>query len=186
MGRPPDPDRRRVVLDLAMAYLAEHGLANLTLRRLASEMNVSTNTLSYQFGSKEALVAAALDRARDVTLTFLDSARRVDPDLKRCMNKVWTWWLSDRRNLVSTRLNMEAMMSAEADVEPERRPDLLGFWIEYFAGWIGDEMGVSRSVAVSKSTLLNAVMSGVVVDLLSTGDEDRIGRALQDFLDGFC
>ncbi|TFI43544.1 TetR/AcrR family transcriptional regulator [Rhodococcus sp. 1R11] len=185
MGRPPDPDRRRVVLDRAMAYLAEHGLANLTLRRLASEMNVSTNTLSYQFGSKEALVAAALDRARDVTLTFLDSARHADPDLKRCMGKVWAWWLSDRRHLVSTRLNMEAMMSAETDVEPERRPDLLGFWIEYFADWIADETGIARIDAVSKSTLLNAVLSGAVVDLLSTGDEARIERALKDFLDGF-
>lgn len=184
MGRPPDPTRREEVLARAVAYLAEHGLSNLSLRKLAAAMGTSTNTISYQFGSKEELVEAALGRARATTLEVLQRIRTSEPKptLSQSIEGLWDWWMEDRRNLVSTRLSMEAMLASDREYPQERRPELLTFWIEYFADWVQGELGCSRDHAVAHSTLLMALLSGLVVDLQSTGQTDRIKASLDLYL----
>lgn len=184
MGRPPDPERREEVLTRAVAFLAAHGLSNLTLRKLAAAMGTSTNTISYQFGSKEGLIEAALDRARAVTLDTLDGIRAQEPavDLNAAIEQLWDWWMADEQNLVATRLNMEAMVAADEDVPRDRRPELLSFWIDYFAQWVCAERACSREEAVTRSTLLMAVLSGLVIDLQSTGDAARTRASLISYL----
>ena len=187
MGRPPDPARKEEVLSKAVAYLAERGLSNLSLRKLAAAMGTSTNTISYQFGSKEGLIEAALSRARLTTLGVLEDIRsnQIVPSVADGIADLWAWWLEDARNLVSTRLSMEAMMASDDDVAPARRPELLSFWIDYFADWIQAERPIERSDAVAQSTLLMAVLSGLVIDLNSTGDRDRIDHSLTTYLNAW-
>lgn len=184
MGRPPDPTRREEVLSRAVSYLAEHGLSNLSLRKLAAAMGTSTNTISYQFGSKEELVEAALGRARATTLEVLQRIRSQEPrpSVADSVRLLWEWWMEDRRNLVSTRLSIEAMMVADKEYPKARRPELLTFWIEYFAAWVQTEANCSRREAVIQATLLMAVLSGLVVDLQSTGQTDRVRSSLDAYL----
>ena len=184
MGRPPDPERREEVLTRAVAYLADYGLSNLTMRKLAAAMGTSTNTISYQFGSKEGLIEAALERARAVTLEALERIRSQEPapDLNTAIVQLWDWWMEDRGNLFATRLNMEAMVAADDDVPRERRPELLSFWIDYFADWIRVERGCGKDEAIAQSTILLAVLSGLVIDLQSTGATARIRRSLRSYL----
>ncbi|MFE4197020.1 TetR/AcrR family transcriptional regulator [Paenarthrobacter sp. NPDC056912] len=184
MGRPPDPARREEVLVKAVAYLAERGLSNLSLRKLASAMGTSTQTISYQFGSKEGLIEAALARARATTLGVLEEIRaeQIRPSVADGIVRLWDWWLEDQENLVSTRLSMEAMMTSDEDLSSERRPELLSFWIDYFADWILVERDGSRQDAIVQSTLLMAVLSGLVIDLQSTGDRQRTQSSLHAYL----
>jgi AcrR family transcriptional regulator len=184
VGRPPDPARHEEVLTRAVAYLAERGLANLSLRKLANAMGTSTNTISYQFGSKEGLIEAALARARATSLEVLERIRaeQPEPSVADGIARLWDWWMEDRQRLVSTRLSMEAMMASDEDVAPERRPELLSFWIDYFAEWIVAERGCELEEAVVHSTLLMAVLSGLVIDLHSTGDVVRIHASLEAYL----
>lgn len=184
MGRPPDPARHEEVLTRAVAYLAERGLANLSLRKLANAMGTSTNTISYQFGSKEGLIEAALARARATSLEVLERIRAEQPEpcVADGIARLWDWWMEDRQRLVSTRLSMEAMMASDEDVARERRPELLSFWIDYFAEWIVAARGCELEEAVVHSTLLMAVLSGLVIDLHSTGDLARIQRSLEAYL----
>jgi AcrR family transcriptional regulator len=184
VGRPPDPARREEVLARAVAYLAERGLSNLSLRKLATAMGTSTQTISYQFGSKEGLIEAALARARTTTLGVLERIRaeQIQPSVTNGIAKLWDWWLEDQKNLVSTRLNMEAMMTSDEDLSSQRRPELLSFWIDYFADWFLLERGGERQEAIVQSTLLMAVLSGLVVDLQSTGDRKRTQASLESYL----
>src|SRR5690554_1931768 len=80
MARPPTPERRGEILEMAIAYLAQNGLANLTMRSLASSINATTSVISYQFGSKEKLIEAALARARTANLAMLEDLRSTDPN----------------------------------------------------------------------------------------------------------
>jgi AcrR family transcriptional regulator len=58
---------KRTADDLALAaadWVIEHGLADMSLRRLAAGLEVSHRTLLYHFGSKDELFQAILRAAR--------------------------------------------------------------------------------------------------------------------------
>lgn len=50
------------VVDAALTILDEHGLADLTMRRLASTLNVQPSALYWHFENKQTLLAAVSDR----------------------------------------------------------------------------------------------------------------------------
>jgi AcrR family transcriptional regulator len=54
-------DRSRIV-DVALRLLDEHGLADLTMRRLAAELDVRASALYWHFENKQTLLAAVADR----------------------------------------------------------------------------------------------------------------------------
>src|SRR5438876_8725577 len=54
----PRPHPRQRLLSDAMAYVAAHGLGNLSLRELAAAIGTSHRMLIYHFGSKEGLLVA--------------------------------------------------------------------------------------------------------------------------------
>ncbi|GDY76129.1 hypothetical protein SAV31267_056140 [Streptomyces avermitilis] len=60
MPRPPDPAKRRDLLDRVREYMIRNGLADLSLRPLARSLGTSDRMLLYYFGSKERMVAEAL------------------------------------------------------------------------------------------------------------------------------
>ena len=66
MGRLVDVRRRTELLDGVVAYLAERGIAGVSLRPMAKSLGVSVNALVHHFGTKDDIVVAALRRAVDV------------------------------------------------------------------------------------------------------------------------
>ncbi|WP_234339645.1 MULTISPECIES: TetR/AcrR family transcriptional regulator [Streptomyces] len=60
MPRPPDPAKRRALLDHVRAYVMRNGLTDLSLRPLAQSLGTSDRMLLYYFGTKERMVAEAL------------------------------------------------------------------------------------------------------------------------------
>ena len=84
MGRTPDLERRQELLDRIVDYLAEHGLAQATLRPMAASLGVSSNRLVHHFGSKEALLTAALARAIERQIAVQDAWVRRNPQLTTC------------------------------------------------------------------------------------------------------
>ncbi len=57
----PPPAARQRLLDLVVAYVAEHGLSGLSLRDLAAAIGTSHRMLNYHFGSRAGLVAAIVE-----------------------------------------------------------------------------------------------------------------------------
>ena len=72
---PATSPRRRELLELAYAYVLEHGVADLSLRPLAAAIGSSPRVLLFLFGSKAELVQALLARAREDELELLRGAR---------------------------------------------------------------------------------------------------------------
>src|SRR5713101_2842966 len=95
MARPTDPARRAELLQSAIDYAIEHGLADLTLRPLAEALEVMPNTLVHHFGSKEELLSAILNGVRDRLREMraqMDADPREDP-----LEGVWRWTSSPER-----------------------------------------------------------------------------------------
>ncbi len=91
-GRVLSP-RGEELLDLAYAYVREHGLSDLSLRPLAKAVGSSPRVLLYVFGSKDDLVRVLLARARSEELELLRFARESGEthDLNTAVRTVWEW-----------------------------------------------------------------------------------------------
>ena len=102
--------RRQVLLDGVVAHLAEHGLADVSLRPMAARLHVSVNALVHHFGPKEDLVVAALDRATEVQLAVRDRWLQQRPDLSAAdlLRRWWRWMNAEPANLALVRLGIEA------------------------------------------------------------------------------
>lgn len=62
----PREIRRAELLDIAIRVISEKGLDNTSFRTLAEAAGSSTTTFTYEFGSREELLAAVLRRAFDI------------------------------------------------------------------------------------------------------------------------
>ena len=151
-----------------MDYAIEHGLADLTLRPLADALGVMPNTLMHHFGGKEALLSEILNGVRD-RLRAMRADMEQDPE-QAPLEGVWEWTSSPER-LAFFRSFFEAYGLALR--EPERyRP----FLERVVSDWLAD---AQRTPA--QATLELAVVRGLLLDLLTTGERERVEAALSLF-----
>jgi TetR/AcrR family transcriptional regulator, transcriptional repressor of aconitase len=76
-GRPPGDHeaKRRELLKAATSVIAEEGLANTSLRRVAQRAGCTTGAVTYYFADKEELVSSVADIGFDRFDTMLTAAR---------------------------------------------------------------------------------------------------------------
>lgn len=182
MARLVDLDRRTALLDDVVTYLGEHGLANVSLRPMAAELGVSVNSLMHHFGSKDDLVISALRRSgaiqHDVEQRWL--ARRPRMSQADLLRAWWRWITASPRNLAIVRLGIEAAaMEATHDGLPRQvRGEQIGLWRSHLEDRLVSE-GVPPETAVIEASLAKAMFTGLVVDLLATGQKSRLTRSLE-------
>src|SRR6186997_886606 len=90
------PSARKVeLLEAAYRYVLENGLAQLSLRPLATAIGSSPRVLVFLFGNKDGLVRAVLSRARADELAILDQVGRCDDPaaegLPAAVECLWGW-----------------------------------------------------------------------------------------------
>lgn len=166
MSRPPDPIRRAELLNAAIDYAIDHGVAELTLRPLARALGVQPNTLTHHFGTKEQLLSEILNGVRD-RLRAMREQSRADAS----HNPLWdVWrWTADPAREAFFRFFFEAYGVAL------RRPgDYNPFLQRVVTDWIDPRAPVA-------ATLELALLRGLLLDLLTTGDRGRIEQALSHF-----
>lgn len=180
----PRSPRREELLELAYRYVLDHGLAELSLRPLATAIGTSPRVLLYLFTSKDGLIRALLARARTDQLDLLASTRvSGEANLADVAALVWQWLIAeDHRPLVT--LWFEGY--ARSLVEPE------GPWANFARQTVQDWLAVlaahqspahARSPAgAAELTLVLAVLRGALLDLLATGDQTRTTAAVHHHL----
>jgi AcrR family transcriptional regulator len=170
MARTVDYARRTQLLEEAVDYAVERGLADLTLRPLAEALGVMPNTLVHHFGSKEELLSAILNGVRDRLRTM---RVRMDEDAatRAPLEGLWEW-TSRPEHLAFFRSFFEAYGLALR--QPERFAPFLD---RVVADWLvmGDDP--------ARATLGLAVVRGLLLDLLTTGERDRVDAAFSLFMD---
>lgn len=182
VARTPDPVKRLALLDEVVAYLASHGLGLLSLRPLAAHLGVSTNRLVHHFGSKEELVAAALKRAEEIQLAVLDRWRAKEPDRTQAdlLRKWWAWVTRSSKNLALVRLGLEAVAidATASGVPGDVRARQIGVWRDEIENRLVTE-GMSSADAQIEASILKSLFTGLVLDLIASGDKQRLAAALE-------
>ncbi|GAC1306301.1 MAG: TetR family transcriptional regulator [Vulcanimicrobiaceae bacterium] len=175
---------RADLLAAIVAYVLEHGLADLSLRPLAAAVDVSPRTLLYHFGSKEALVAAVLGEVARRQARLIDAwyERSAEHDAPTLLLRAWQWLTAPRHDRL-LRLLFETYGLALRD---RKRYGVFlratsDDWIAPFASAL-ERRGFSRERAAALATLLVAVTRGLLLDVLATGDRTRVDRAFRSFI----
>jgi AcrR family transcriptional regulator len=157
MARPVNPTRKPETLRRAAEYVLSHGLAGLSLRPLADALGTSPRMLLYDFGSKDELVSAILAEIRR------SEERLLDADI-RTLEDVWRWISAPQREAflrLFFEVYVDAMRRGEANPFVED-------WLTF----------LSSRVDEATATLLIAVVRGLLLDRLATGDKRRTDKAL--------
>jgi AcrR family transcriptional regulator len=172
-------DRRDDLRKEALAWVLEHGVASLSLRPLAAALGTSARLLVYHFGSREGLVTAVMDELRASLQASLAEAARVAPAADE--HPLRTFWrsLTRRANRPRLRLLLEVQVLALQD------PKAYGRYVDRTStSWLEAIEAVlpASSDRRARATLYAAVVDGLMLELLATGDERRTSAALDVFL----
>lgn len=182
MARLVDLDRRTTLLDEVVEYLSQHGLGNVSLRPMAKSLDVSVNSLMHHFGSKDDLVIAALRRSGRVQEEVEDRWLERRPGLSQAdlLRSWWRWITASPHNLAIVRLGIEAaaMEATLGGLPRQVRGEQIGLWRTNIESRLMAE-GVPDELAVIEASLAKAMFTGLVVDLLATGQRARLTRALE-------
>jgi AcrR family transcriptional regulator len=164
MARPVDPTRRAAVLLKAADYVLERGLAGLSLRPLAKALGTSPRMLLYDFESKERLIHEVLAEIRSREASLLEAEVRTLED-------VWAWIAAPEREPF-LRLFFEVYVAGLGKGEAE---PLVRDWLDFLrTSW-------HPPVDEATATLMVAVVRGLLLDRLATGDKRRTDTALRLF-----
>jgi AcrR family transcriptional regulator len=167
------------LLQSCLTYFLRQGVANLSLRPLAAAVGTSARMLLHYFGSKEALIAEVMEQVQSrLQASFKELlAARSDGPRTNPLPKFWKV-LSRKENQPSLRLLFEVQMLALQN--PRRYRRYLTRTSVTWRGLIEQALPAKRKDAVN-ATLHNAVIDGLLLELLSTGDLRRTSRALMLF-----
>jgi AcrR family transcriptional regulator len=164
-------DPKQQLLERALGYLAEHGIGDISLRELATALGTSHRMLIYHFGSKEGLFVAIVREAENRQRRLLASSFGTeDLDLADLARRTW-------RQLRAPELAPLMGLFFELYVQALQgrdyaQPILAGFpdsWVEPMLPAL-IARGLTESQARAETRLGIAVIRGLLLDVLATGD----------------
>jgi AcrR family transcriptional regulator len=173
---------RERLLAAAIDYAAEHGISDLSLRRLAAALGTSHRMLIYHFGSKEGLLVEVIRAVEQRQRDALAGLAR-DPSLSpaETMRRMWER-LADPSLSPHERLFFEVYgqaLQGRAHAAP-----LLDGIVEHWLDPLTEfaiELGMPAGTARANARLWVAVARGLLLDLLATGDRRGVDEALEQF-----
>ncbi|HTX26742.1 MAG TPA: TetR/AcrR family transcriptional regulator [Streptosporangiaceae bacterium] len=175
----PDSPRKQELLQAAYRYVLGNGLADMSLRPLAKEIGSSPRVLLFLFGSKEGLIRALLTRAREDELRYLEAVRD-RPGTREVGLEVWSWLAApSHRALLALWVEGYARsLLGEPGPWADFGRNTVNDWLQLLAEHQpADRRDTPQGQA--ERTLLLAVLRGGLLDLLATGDTDRVTAAVQ-------
>ena len=161
---------RDALLEAVIDSIARNGLGARSLRDIASDAGTSHRMLIHHFGSRDGLLVAIV-----AAVEAHQRALLVERPADGVTALATTW-----KNLAASsmwpfeRLFFECYARGAQGEEPFDRliPALVDDWLAPFPK--GDERARAR--------LALAVIRGLLLDLVATGDRRGVDRAMQDFL----
>jgi AcrR family transcriptional regulator len=173
---------RERLLAAAIDYAAEHGISDLSLRRLAAALGTSHRMLIYHFGSKEGLLVEVIRAVEQRQRDALAGLAR-DPSLSpaETMRRMWER-LADPSLSPHERLFFEVYgqaLQGRAHAAP-LLDGIVESWLDPLTEF-AIELGIPADTARANARLWVAVARGLLLDLLATGDRRGVDEALEQF-----
>jgi AcrR family transcriptional regulator len=177
VGRRPQPEIKRRLLDACTDHALEHGLPD-RLEPLASAAGTSPRMLIYHFGTRDALLRAVLAHARRRQLTVFGDLLRVRPDepYTTTLASAWTF-MAGPEGQPYLRMFGQWRESAAQQRWPDLRRAATTDWLAPL------EEGLRSIGRPELATLALAVIRGLLMDLDATADRTRTDGAFAAFVD---
>jgi AcrR family transcriptional regulator len=181
---PLTPDSRERLLAATIEHVASNGVGQLSLRGLAAAIGTSHRMLLYHFGSREGLfieVIRAMEASQRAALADLD----LDLPLPEAIRQMWQR-LADPALWPHERLFFE-MYGQALQGYPAATPMLEGVvdsWLEV-AAQLALRHGLPAETARAQARLGLAVVRGLLLDLLATGDRAGVDAAMDAYIASF-
>jgi AcrR family transcriptional regulator len=174
--------RERLLSD-AVDFIARTGVGELSLRRLAAGIGTSHRMLIYHFGSKEGLLVEVIRTVEDRQRSALAELER-DPgnSMGDTIRAMWHR-LADPALWPYERLFFE-MYGQALQGHPGTTPLLEGIvesWLDLNVA-LAARLGVPADAARAHARLGLAVLRGLLLDLLATGDRAGADAAIEAFI----
>ena len=173
------PQARERLLAAAVDHALDTGIADLSLRQLAAAIGTSHRMLIYHFGSREGLLAAVTQAVEDQQrAALLESGTTTAHHARQSWQR-----LSDPQLWPQERLFFELYAYALRG-----RPGTEGFLDGIVESWVAPvaaalvEAGADEATARADARLGVAVVRGLLLDLLATGDRAGVDEAYERFL----
>jgi AcrR family transcriptional regulator len=178
-----DQRPRDRLLERAIAFIAERGLSDLSLRELAAAIGTSHRMLIHHFGSKEGLWVEVI---RAVEAQQRDALPDIVPDpAAGPAEAMRAWWrhISDPSLWPNERLFFEIYGQAlqGRPGTTELLDGIVDSWLEP-AIEINMSFGMDEPTARAVSRLGIAVTRGLLLDLLATGDREGVDAAMEAWI----
>ncbi|MBU3064663.1 TetR/AcrR family transcriptional regulator [Nocardia sp. NEAU-G5] len=176
MPRPLDQARRAELLAGVIAYIAERGLTELSLRPLADYLGTSSRMLIHYFGSKEQMLVAALETQRPDIAGLFSDVEDIDMLRRRLIESFCVNTTSDWVRSTSVLLQVLGVASVPASPFAAYANDAVHVLIDALTKVLG-ELDPTMPDPRSTATLLISGIRGLLQDRLVTGDATRVSKA---------
>ena len=180
-GRPVDHQRRTELLDAITDYAATQGFSELTWRPVAAALGVTSNTLVHHFGTKEQMFQAVLQRLRERLVAATSDMLAGPADLATAARSTWEWTSDPERG---QEFRLFFAVYGRALQAPQQFSEFLE---QVVSDWMGSLCAVQGpdidpATAAQRATLVIATIRGLLLDLLATGEHQRVHDAAEAFL----
>jgi AcrR family transcriptional regulator len=179
----PRQDARERLLRQAIDHIADRGLTDLSLRELAGAIGTSHRMLIHHFGSKEGLWVEVI-RAVEADQRAALPAHLPDPtDDPAAAMRAWWRHISDPSLWPNERLFFEIYGQAlhGRPGTTQLLDGIVDSWLEPGThAFVG--LGVDPPAAEARARLGIAVTRGLLLDLLATGERERVDAAMEQWI----
>jgi AcrR family transcriptional regulator len=179
---PAGSPRRAELLERTLEYAMRTNLSELSLRPLAAEIGSSPRVLIYLFGSKDGLLREVLAASRVRQLAVVTRALEESAEPGEVLGRLWAW-MREPEHAGLGRLFFESYSRSLGGGEP---------WTTFAVDSVRDwEPPLRRMLtprdgtppAEAEVTLALAVLRGLFLDLLATGEAERVDLAWRRYVE---
>ncbi|RZS29458.1 TetR family transcriptional regulator [Herbihabitans rhizosphaerae] len=165
------------LVDATVEYATRHGVSDLSLRALASALGTSHRMLIYHFGSKQALLVAVVRRVEEHQQQAL-AELELEPGASQTEVARRFWQrLTEESMRPLLRLFFELYGQAL-----QGKPGTTAMLDGVIDRWL-EPVSTRDPRDRTELRLCLAVIRGLLLDLLTTGDLDAVNAALERFLE---
>ncbi len=166
------PDARSKLLDRIVDEVGRNGLADRSLRGLATAVGSSHRMLIFHFGSRAGLITAIVEAVESAQRDLLAELAEQASSPSELVMLLWER-VSSAELRPFVRLFFECVALAD-------QGDLTDSWIDV-AETVADKLGVI--VDGTELRLGVAVSRGLLIDVLTTGDATAATRSIERFIE---
>lgn len=171
--------RKQELLNGLIAYLAKHGIADLSLRPMAAATGTSARLLIFHFGSKEGMLIEILEEMQArLQRSFGETLDQPRPPGMSLLQVFWDWATTGRNYDYHRLLYQLQLLAAQ-------NPKVYGRYLKKISlSWLELIQPALPPAQQTPgfATLYGAVFDGLFIELMSTGDRRRVQAALQEFI----